>query len=77
MAWSPPAKTGLWTRVSTRPVMVDSRCMTIPLVMSHDDELSLAEPRTTLVATARDEGFCGPAKVGSDVIPSNPSRDPK
>jgi hypothetical protein len=72
MGWSPPAKTGLWTRVSTRPVMVDSRCMPIPLVMSHDDELSLAEPRTTLVETARGEGVLrtGQGRVRRDPVES-------
>src|SRR3954467_11314762 len=40
MAWSLPAKTGWRTNVSTRSMMVDSRGMAIPLVMSHDDPLS-------------------------------------
>jgi hypothetical protein len=40
MAWSLPAKTGWRTRISTRSIMLDSNGMAIPLVMSHDDELS-------------------------------------
>jgi hypothetical protein len=40
MAWSLPAKTGWRTKVSTRSMMVDSRGMAIPIVMSHDDKLS-------------------------------------
>ena len=40
MAWSLPAKTGWRTKVSTRSMMVDSRCMAIPLVISNDDALS-------------------------------------